>query len=165
VSVEDSGMDIASGLGALKSGFDIANAINQRVKEGKLYPNEIAEQLLHLQQAMLDSQRALNDASDEIKSLRTELEKRNELEADKKWEPDGSFYRRKSDVEAGRDIPYCPLCWETSSRAVPLNPQNIGRYECALHQTYYSTSKWDDEVRRVRAMQGQASYDPLSWMR
>src|SRR3954447_18152725 len=107
-------MDIASGLGALKTGFDIANSITQRVKEGKLYPKEITQQLLHLQQAMLDSQRALNDASEEMKALKTELDKRNELEADKVWEPDGSFYRRKSDVEAGRDIPYCPLCWQTS---------------------------------------------------
>jgi hypothetical protein len=43
-------MGIESGLSALKSGFDIARTINQRIKEGKSYPNEIADQLLQLQQ-------------------------------------------------------------------------------------------------------------------
>src|SRR5271165_3607204 len=107
-------MDIASGLSALKSGFDISRTINQRIKEGKSYPNEIADQLLQLQQLMLDSQRALNDAAEEIRVLKegiAALEEMKQCEQDLEWVADGGFWVRKSEKDSGVTIFYCPLCW------------------------------------------------------
>src|ERR1017187_1951042 len=118
-------MDIASGLIALKSGFDISRTVSQRIKENKSYPSEIADQLLQLQQLMLDSQRSLNDAAEEIRALKQQiasLQQTNELEQDLEWVEDGAFWIRKSDKSSGVRISYCPLCWGENKKLVPLNP-------------------------------------------
>ena len=136
-------MDIASGLSALKSGFEISRTINQRIKEGKSYPNEIADQLLQLQQLMLDSQRALNDADEEIRKLKEEivgLKGTQLLEQDLEWVEDGGFWVRKSERDLGIAIRYCPLCWGDGQKLVPLNPASgRGVFVCALHKSSHET--------------------------
>jgi hypothetical protein len=149
-------MGIAEGLGALKTGFEIAHAINQRVKEGKLFPNEIADQLLHLQQLILDSQRALNDAAEEIRNLREQVaasKKLDEMDRDLEWIADGGFWVRKSENEAGKAIAYCPLCWGDARKLVPLNPGSAGgHYFCPIHKSSHSTAGYrrrlDEQMRR-----------------
>ena len=61
--------NIANGLGAVKTGFDIANIIKQRAKENKLSTNETLDLISNLQQSLLDSQFALNEAGTEIRRL------------------------------------------------------------------------------------------------
>ena len=149
-------MDIASGLSALKSGFDISRTINQRIKEGKSYPNEIAEQLLQLQQLMLDSQRALNDAAEEIRTLKERIASRaqmEEIERDLEWVGDGGPWVRKSDKSSGVRISYCPLCWGENKKLVPLNPTSgRGYFRCDLHKSTHETQ----EFRSWEARQNQA---------
>ena len=144
-------MDIASGLGALKSAFDIGHNINQRLKEGKSYPNEIADQLLQLQQLVLDSQRALNDAAEEIRLLKERLaayERTDALEKDLEWVADGGFYIRKSEQQAGKQIAYCPLCWGENKKVIPLNIKiGHGYYTCEIHKTSHQTRAYQDYER------------------
>jgi len=151
-------MDIASGLSALKSGFDISRTINQRIKEGKSYPNEIAEQLLQLQQLMLDSQRALNDAAEEIRALKQEvtaLQGMEQIQQDLEWVEDGGFWIRKSERESGTTIHYCPLCWGDGKKLVPLNPTSgSGYFRCALHNSSHETRAYRDAVRRQSQSRG-----------
>src|SRR4051794_34047773 len=107
-------MPVSTGFTALKSAFDIGNAISQRVKENKIYPNEIAGQLLNMQQLILESQQALNEAAEDIRLLKEQAAARNrdeEFERDLEWQQDGGFWIRKSDQAGGNNIPYCPLCW------------------------------------------------------
>ena len=154
-------MDIASGLSALKSGFDISRTINQRIKEGKSYPNEIADQLLQLQQLMLDSQRALNDAAEEIRTLKEEiavLKETGKIEQDLEWVEDGGFWVRKSETSSGTAICYCPLCWGDGKKLVPLNPiSGKGVFQCALHNSSHETQAYRNYVRQqsqTQAMRG-----------
>src|ERR1035437_8586619 len=139
-------MDIAGGLGALKKDFDISNAIRQRIKEEKLFPNEILEQLLNLQQAMLESQTALNDAAEQIRLLKEELSRRDraaELEKDLEYVNDGGFYIRKSEHESAKDIRYCPACWGKDGRLVPLNPgSGHGLFTRNIHKVEYETRQY-----------------------
>ncbi len=161
-------MEIAAGLGALKTGFDLANAINQRVKEGKLYPNEIADQLLRLQQLILDSQRALNDAAEEIRILKERIaisESTDEVEKDLDYVTDGGFFIRKSEKEAGKEVPYCPLCWGDNNKLVPLNPSgNHGLHICGIHKSRHETQSyrdWDNKRTQARRMRNAGSMN--SW--
>jgi DNA repair exonuclease SbcCD ATPase subunit len=145
-------MDIASGLSALKSGFDISRTINQRIKEGKSYPNEIADQLFQLQQLMLDSQRSLNDAAEEIRALKEQIASREQVEQirlDMEWVEDGGFWIRKSEKDSGVSIRYCPLCWGESAKLVPLNPTGgEGFFRCALHKSSHETEAYRQYVRQ-----------------
>ncbi len=145
-------MDIASGLSALKSGFDISRTISQRVKEGKSYPNEISDQLLQLQQTMLDSQRALNDAAEEIRALKQEvttLQGMEQIQQDLEWVEDGGFWIRKSERESGTTICYCPLCWGDGKKLVPLNPvTGKGVFTCALHDSSHETQAYRNWLRQ-----------------
>jgi hypothetical protein len=138
-------MDITGGLGALKSGFEISNAIRQRVKEGKVFPNEILEQLQSVQQAMLDSQAALNEAATEIRSLEEKLARRDrddETGKDLEYSSDGGFYVRKSEQAQGKGIPYCPVCWGSDKKLVPLNPgSGNGYFSCDIHDSNYQTER------------------------
>jgi hypothetical protein len=137
----------------LKSAFDIGNAISQRVKEGKQFPNEIADQLLHLQQLILESQRALNDAAEEIRELKEQLaasQRAVETNKDLEWVSDGGFWILKSDREKGSNIPYCPACWGETSKLIPLNPGNgHGYYTCSIHKLQHSTEAARRWIRQV----------------
>jgi len=156
-------MAIAEGLGALKSAFDIGHAINQRIREGKLYPNEIADQLLQLQQLIIDSQRALNDAAEEIRELKEQLatlQRDDEIVKDLEYISDGGFYSRKSERESGTVVAYCPLCWGDAKKLVPLNPrEGKGNYFCAIHKSSYSTAAF----RSRQAQQRDAFNRRNSW--
>jgi hypothetical protein len=136
-------MGIAEGLSALKNAMEIGRTISQRVKEGKLQATEITEQILFLQQYILDSQRALNDAAEEIRLLKEQAatQKRNDdIENDLEWINDGGWYIRKSELDAGKHIPYCPLCWKDNGKLVPLQPSTSeGWYQCVIHKSVHET--------------------------
>jgi hypothetical protein len=140
---------ILAGLDAVKTGFAIAKSVRELVKQPQLDANEVSSQLLLLQQVMLDTQAALNNAANEYQELKSQLDRRGELSADKQWEPDGKFYRRKSDMQAGLNIAYCPICWETNDRAVPLALYNQpGLYKCGLHDPQYPTKEYWEHIRQ-----------------
>jgi len=144
-------MNIAAGLTAIKSGFDISSTIAQRVKEGKLSPAEINDLLLRLREALLDSQSALNQAAEENRALREELSNNNwtaEIEKDLRYVADGGFFVRNSEQAAGTEIVYCPLCWGSDSKLVPLNPgSGTGHYYCSIHKASYETASYRERQR------------------
>lgn len=161
---------ISTGIAAVKSGFEVAKGIRELLKQEKVDAHEISAQLLRLQELMLDSQRALNEADAELKTLQSQLDRRKELDADKLWEPDGSFYLRKSDREAGRFIPYCPICWDATQNSIPMAPLNVpGAYKCGLHEPRYYTKEHDHYIqerdRRAAAIRAQRfAGNSNSWM-
>lgn len=144
-------MDIASGITALKAGFDISSIIAQRVKEGKLSASEISDLLLKLREALLESQAALNQAAEDIRLLREELANNNRLadaEKDLQYVNDGGFYIRASEAAGGKNIPYCPLCWGSDRKLAPLNPgDGTGYYYCYIHKAAYETAEYRDGQR------------------
>ena len=161
-------MTIAAGIAAVKNGFDIAKSIREGLKKPTLDRNEIANQLLLLQDIMLDSQRALSDADNALRALQTQLNTAKELEADKLWEPDGSFFLRKSDKAAGNFIPYCPICWTAAKAAIPMAPYSQpGTYKCGLHDPVYATAeneKYQEEQRQIVRNFNSRRGGPNSWM-
>jgi len=156
--------DVGSGLGAIKSGFEISNAIRQRIKEGKLFPSELLEMLTNLQQNLLDSQAALNEAAEQIRVLNEELSKQNradELEKDLEYVNDGGFYIRKSERDAGKRIPYCPVCWGKDGKLVPLNPvSNHGFFRCDVHDASHQTQQYDQWLRAQNRQTGSLGNTP-----
>lgn len=142
-------MTIAASIAAVKNGFDIAKSIREEIKKPTLDRNEVASQLLLLQDIMLDTQRALNDAESELRQLQTRLDSANELEADKLWEPDGSFYLRKSAKAEGTSFltaqsaglrPRPRFRWPRTLSQEPTNAVCMTR--CTAPQRMRSTTKW-----------------------
>jgi hypothetical protein len=157
---------IAEGIAAIKTGFDIAKSISGLVKEGNIDGKEVASQLILLQTYMLDSQRALTDAQEEIQKLKTaqaDQQRTADIEDDFEWIADGSFWVRKSE-KGTRDIRYCPQCWGDSRKLLPLRMLNPrGCYICDIHKTVYETEAY----KRYRAQESQvlsSSGGPDSWM-
>lgn len=144
-------MDIATGITALKSGFDIAKIVRDALKEEKVDRNKIADQLMQLQQKLLESQESLNDAADEIRNLKQRIAASAELadvKQDLEWVDDGGFWVLKSDQANGRRIPYCPLCWGENAKLVPLTKTSQhGFYRCSIHDSSHETQGYRDYLQ------------------
>ena len=146
-------MPIAEGLAAIKTGFDVAKNIAEYVKQGKIDPNEIASRLLVLQQYMLDSQSGLNDAQEEIRQLKIQLEEQKKLQQiadDMEYVDDGGFYIKKSEKAAGKKIPYCRLCWTKDGKAVALSSNNNGYFRCDHDGSHYATVAYRNRQQQRR---------------
>lgn len=157
---------IAGALSAVKSGFDIAKSIREQVKRPDIDANEVSSQLLLLQQVMLDTQKALNDAQEEIQELKNQLAQKDAvatIDEDLEYVSDGGFYVRKSESATGKRIPYCPICWGENKKLVPLNPSGgNGYYKCGIH-----TSGGFETTEYRRRMESSAIYGnsgPDDWM-
>ena len=134
-------------MGLIETAKDAAKLVRQ-IGNIDLY-----EKLVTLQQdamSILDENWKLKE---EVRSLKQELEKQQRLvaiDADLEYVEDGGFYIRKSDKEAGRNIPYCPLCWRVDKVLVPLNPMSgRGSYQCSLHKTHHETAAYREDQHRV----------------
>src|SRR5438094_1049853 len=105
---------------------------------------ELYEKLVAVQQdalSLIDENRNLKD---QIRALKEEIEgmrRHSDISADMEYVEDGGFYIRRSEKAAGKNIPYCPLCWTAGKGAVvPLNPTHgEGFYTCVIHQANYET--------------------------
>ena len=160
---------IITALAGIRNGFEVARAVRDEITKGKIDPTEVSNRLLLLQQIMLDTQAALSNAAEDLRNLKSQLDTRKELEADKVWEKDGGFYVRKSDQDGGRFIPYCPVCWQTTSAAVPMPNTGLpGEYKCALHEPVYRTATYERYARerddRLRNGNPRRGGGPNSWM-
>ena len=130
----------------------IENAKNAAKLVQQIGNIELYEKLVSLQQdamSVLDENWKLKD---EVRSLKEQLAEQKRLLAitdDMEFVEDGGFYIRRSEKVAGRNIPYCPLCWTAGKAAVPLNPgAEIGVYECKIHHAMHQTKAYRDQIER-----------------
>ncbi|MBI1956063.1 MAG: hypothetical protein HYS38_06675 [Acidobacteria bacterium] len=151
-------IDIAGGLAALRTGFDVAKHIGEIVKGEEVDRNAVANELLLLKSLMLDSQEALNTAVEEHRQLKNQIEEQNrlaEIAADMEYVEDGGFFIRKSEKAAGKAIAYCPLCWKAAKADVPLNPQGgRGHFTCKIHNSSHETAAYREYMKRAFSHQG-----------
>jgi hypothetical protein len=123
---------------------------------------ELYEKLIAIQQdalSLIDENRSLKDQIRDLKDEIGQIKKRVDLSDDMEYVEDGGFYIRKSERAAGKNIPYCPLCWTASNGAVvPLNPGvGDGFYKCAIHQTNYETRAY--RMRQREAHRRAVTFD------
>ena len=113
---------------------------------------EVLARLLELQGLILDARTALSDGQEEVLALRRTLQDNadlRKLESDMDFQQDGGFYIRKSEVAAGNPVPYCPICWGDSQKAIALSAQADVCYRCILHPTaVYETKVYREEKER-----------------
>jgi hypothetical protein len=134
-------------MGLIETAKDAAKLV-QQIGNIELY-----EKLVAIQQdamSILDENWKLKE---QVGFLKQELEKQQRfltIDADLEYVEDGGFYIRNSDKEAGRNIPYCPLCWRVDKALVPLNPMSgRGSYQCSVHKTHHETAAYREDQRRV----------------
>ena len=98
---------------------------------------------------------------EEVRDLKERLRQREgvaELAADMEYDPVAGFYTRKSEKAAGKNIPYCPICWKSDKKDVPLNPQSgKGAYRCNIHNSIYVTQEGRQEKSRDYRRSGPVS--------
>ena len=160
-------MSIAAGLSATKTGFDLIKSARELLARPDVNRDEVQQRLLELQALMLEAQKALGDAEDENRRLREQLVERRahqQLADDLEIVDDGKFFVRKSEVEAGKPIPYCPICWGVDQKLVPLRAKLDERVlECAVHEALYYTRAYREEARGVQSgfgAVGRPIFDP-----
>jgi hypothetical protein len=135
-------MDIAAGLAAIKTSFDVIKGVRELLKHDKLDPVEISNKLRELQEQMLDAQVALGDAQEEIRRLRTELAEQLRVREF------GIEFQFNEGVYWHRDYPYCPNCWDAERKpirldgpyAVPDAPSRSS-WICPTHKSKYYLAK------------------------
>ena len=135
---------IITALSGIKTGLDLLKGAREMLKKEKPDVATISTHLSEIQDSLYQAREALGDAQEENRSLRERLDHHKELEADKYWEADGGFYRRKSEMEKGLFIPYCPTCWHAAENTIPMARHGVreGVYKCPLHDPTYQTSQY-----------------------
>jgi hypothetical protein len=163
-------VDVVAGLAAIKNGFQIAKSIAELVKQPELDRNELCSRVLLLQELMLGSQEALNDAQEEHRRLKEQIvanDRTREIEQDLDIQEDGHFYVRRSEKEKGV-IPYCQACWGTEHNLVALiSTGKPGAFICPIHKATHYTKAYEDYVNQQRESMRRANRPPggpNSWM-
>ena len=70
-------MTIAAGLSGLKAAADMTKMLRDGLKAGSIKPDEIAGRIGEIYDYIIDSRVALNDAQEEIRSLKQQLDSMN----------------------------------------------------------------------------------------
>ena len=90
-----------------------------------------------------------------------ELAKHNrtvEIEKDLEYVHDGGFYVRKSEQSQGKNIPYCPTCWASDEKLVPLNPgTGKGHYSCDIHKSNHETERYRNYLKQMQSQLNRRS--------
>jgi hypothetical protein len=139
---------LAAGKALVEVSKLVTNLINTPDTDAQHVRAKLQEMLIHL----VNAQTGLSEAQQEIMELRAKLDDRNAakaLEEDMDYQIDGGFYVRKSEAAKGM-IPYCPLCWGSDGKAVPLKPSTAvsGSYNCFLHKTEYRTARGVENTKQ-----------------
>ncbi len=150
-------IEIIAGLGATKTGLDVIKSVRELLKRDKVDAAEISARLGDLQEALFQAREALGAAQEENRNLMRQIEENRKLadiSADMEYVEDGGFYIRKSERDAGKNIPYCPLCWTAAKGAVvPLNPlSGNGLYQCDIHQSRHETAAHREKQASLRSI-------------
>ena len=131
-------------------------------------PGDVQSRLVELQSLMLDAQRALADAQDEIWNLRAQLaakEALEQIETDLEFATDGCFWVRKSEKETAL-IPYCPVCWGKEKQLVVMGRQRYpGVYKCSVHEGRYTTKVYEDWASKQAAANQRDTPNESWWTR
>lgn len=149
-------IDIATGLSATKTGLELIKGVRELLKRSKVDPTEVSQRLNELQEALYHAREALADAQDENRKLAQQIgedKKLSDISCDMEFVEDGGFYVRRSEKTAGKNIPYCPLCWTKDKTATPLNPQSgDGLYRCDEHKSRYETAAHAEQRKQKTAL-------------
>jgi hypothetical protein len=152
-----------TGLSATKTAYELVKALRQGLAKPEVNTLDINDALMQLQGLVMDAQKALGDAEDENRRLRRDLDKAQHpttIEADLVWETDGGFWVRKSEREKGINIPYCPTCWGTTSKLVPMSSTGLpGAVKCSIHSViHWSKDGLQAEEQRKRQKEADENY-------
>jgi hypothetical protein len=104
------------GLAEISRVLSSIKIIADMARDGKTH--EVVGQVINLQSAMLELQSKLTELIEENRDLREQLANKDWLDgisADLEMQKDGQFLIRKSERDAGQQIPYCPVCWGEKS--------------------------------------------------
>ena len=125
-------------MGLIENAKDAAKLVQQI---GNL---ELYEKLVSVQtdaMSLLDENWKLKD---EVRTLKEQLAVQKQLlniGDDLEFVEDGGFYVRKSERAAGKNIPYCPICWKSDKVDIPLHPgAGVGLYSCSVHKSQYQSA-------------------------
>lgn len=126
---------IGTAFSHLKTSMDIAKLISDSTSslgeaETKLKLAELISSLADLKMELADIKVDLIDKDEAIRELNERLKEKESLSFD------GKFYLKEGD-----NIPFCPICWESSKKSIHLilrNHYGYGKYqECEVCKTKY----------------------------
>lgn len=150
-------LGIGEGIAAAKLALDAGKLALDELRRPNSDSEKVRNHLIVLQDHILTAQRYLNEAEDENRQLRRQLEdveRARNVQADMEFQNDGGFYIRRSEREAGNPVAYCAVCYGESqgTKLVPLRPTgDEGAYHCVIHTTLFKTK------RRLKAQRTQAN--------
>jgi hypothetical protein len=164
-------MSIMEGLAATKATLDLAQKVTDLVKRPNIDAADVQAKLHELLIHAVNAQAALAGAQIEMSELRSRLDDRDALKAiaaDLEMDVVSRYLIRKSERERGL-IPYCPTCWGSDSKLIPLAlVQRPGGFACPIHKMSYKSEghleaegRAEEEASRRRRQPGDP---PPSWM-
>jgi hypothetical protein len=150
---------IGEGIAAAKLAFDAGAKALDESRRPNFEPDKLRTHLTAMQDHILSAQRALNEAEDENRQLRRQIEdmeRVRDIHADMEFQNDGGFYIRKSERDAGNPVAYCSACYGDSkgTKLIPLRPTgDEGAYHCIIHTTLFKTkARLKDQKEQMTRM-------------
>ena len=134
-------MGIPEGIAAAKAAFDVSKVALDLVRYPKPDTEAVRARLIEMQDLMLSAQRALGEAEEENRKLRTALDERARLEEF------GKQFTFEEGVYWFRDYPYCPNCWDVDRKPMRLDGpfwhsfvgEGCREWNCLIHKSSHNT--------------------------
>jgi hypothetical protein len=125
------------------------------LRNSKVDGDAVRKEVTAMNALLASATKALRSCEEEIGDLKKKLADQSRIEAiraDMIPEPDGGFMVRQSEMDAGRPVPYCPVCWYERDKTIPLNEvETAGLFKCTIDQSLYKTEEYREKRRRSLA--------------
>jgi hypothetical protein len=108
-------MNIATGISATRSGFELIKSVRELVRRADIDAAEVSARLLELQELMLDARNALSEAQNEKAALEARIVELTRM-ADF-----GKDFMTSHGVYWKDAYPYCPVWWDVERKPVRLS--------------------------------------------
>ena len=160
--------EITAGVTAVKASVEVGKSIRDLINRPDVDRGEVEkclqEMLIHLGNVHF----ALNEVAAKTLELQHQLDDRATLKSiqdDLDIDPVARYWLRKSEKERGL-APYCPTCWGSDSKLVPLAiVQHPGLFRCPVHNTMYYSPEHNEHMKNQRATPvRRPAPTPGSWM-
>lgn len=139
-------------LGTVSTVLSLVKTLTELQKGAK--NREAGGILRELNQNIVQLQFGYSKLVDENRRLKQQVKdfaNLEEIRKDLEWVPDGGFWVRKSEKANDTFIPYCPTCWGSESKLVPMAGYGApGAFKCALHDSVHHTKQYEEWRSRQR---------------
>ena len=151
-------VDLIAGITAVQTAMECGKGVLAGLKaiketDKKLMLLGFTEKLVEQQKCLVEAKDEINSLLGEIQKLRHQLQVRDELQFDNDAKV---YWRIKHDQREG---PFCAMCFGDDDKVIPLNPNDVDSWYCPKCKNHFQTQKnLFDRRQEIKNLQKRSPY-------